>query len=94
MIGSPVNVNRESLNSGPVANGKLHWLITGYANPNSRFRNLNRILYFDPLTDEFVELPMPSLPDNRKGNAVIIRLGVSEGCLCMARYVCEWSDRS
>lgn len=61
------------MNSGPVVNGKLYWVI-----------NQTGIAYFDPITDEFVELPAPT---QRK--TVILGLGVLEGCLCMAQGGCE-----
>ncbi|KAG5531359.1 hypothetical protein RHGRI_026097 [Rhododendron griersonianum] len=81
----------KSLKSGPVVKEKLHWLITGY-DPNNHRPTLNQIVYFDPLTNEFVELPMPQIPNNGQHVTIIIWLGVLEGCLCMARCVCEAAD--
>ncbi|KAI8538077.1 hypothetical protein RHMOL_Rhmol09G0073500 [Rhododendron molle] len=78
----------KSLESGPIVKEKLHWLITGY-DPNNHFPTLNQIVYFDPLTNEFVELPMPQIPNNGQHVTIIRWLRVLEGCLCMARYVYE-----
>ncbi|KAF7153196.1 hypothetical protein RHSIM_Rhsim01G0054800 [Rhododendron simsii] len=75
---------------GLVVNGKLHWLVTRFT--NFRSPTLNRIVYFDPLTEEFVELPMPLVPNNGNHNSTILGLGVLEGCLCMARRVSGRGD--
>ncbi|XP_058217301.1 F-box/kelch-repeat protein At3g23880-like [Rhododendron vialii] len=64
---------------GPNVNGKLHWAIAKFGN--------NHVTSFNPLTDEFEELPMPLLPNNGEGEPVINGLGVLDGCLCMARCV-------
>ncbi|XP_058195392.1 F-box/kelch-repeat protein At3g23880-like isoform X2 [Rhododendron vialii] len=74
------------MNSGPVVNGKLHWVINQYENIDFS----NQIVYFDPITDEFLELPVPPQPYNFwERKTVILGLGVLEGCLCMARCGCE-----
>lgn len=69
----------ESLESGPLVNEKLHWLIPRYADPNNRFPILNRIVYFDPLTNEFVELLKPPIPNNGQHNTILVGLGAIEG---------------
>ncbi|KAE9454873.1 hypothetical protein C3L33_13229, partial [Rhododendron williamsianum] len=76
------------MNSGPVVNGKLHWVVT--RNNNVDFSD--QIVYFDPITDEFVELPVPPQPYSFwERKTVILGLGVLEGCLFMARCSCESS---
>ncbi|XP_058206270.1 F-box protein CPR1-like isoform X2 [Rhododendron vialii] len=79
----------EVWNSGPLVNGKLHWMIAHYGEGNMDFPT-NWIVCFDPLTDEFVELPMP--PNNGERNMIVMGLGVLDGCLCMTRCVCESGD--
>lgn len=74
----------EEMNSRLVVNGKLHWLIHQDDFPT------DRIIYFDPITDEFLELPAPPRPYSfRESVTFIYGLRVLEGCLCMVCRSCE-----
>ncbi|CAL5415977.1 unnamed protein product [Camellia sinensis] len=66
------------IESGPVVNDRLHWLVT-----DTSYSHL--ILYFDPQTNEFVEVPMPPQLNEWK-QITIVGLGVLNGCLSMAGY--------
>ncbi|XP_058195395.1 F-box protein At3g07870-like [Rhododendron vialii] len=80
----------DEMNSGPVVNGKLHWVVIQHGNKGF---STDRIVYFDPITDEFLELSAPPGRYSFRGfNRVILGLGVLEGCLCMARIGCESGD--
>uniref|UniRef100_A0A5B7AAN1 F-box domain-containing protein n=1 Tax=Davidia involucrata TaxID=16924 RepID=A0A5B7AAN1_DAVIN len=67
---------------GPVVNGLLHWSVS---NRNGYISAPHLIIYFDPVKDEFKELPIPQ-PIHYN---VILGLGVLGGCLCMVRWVDE-----
>ncbi|KAA8548570.1 hypothetical protein F0562_000163 [Nyssa sinensis] len=70
--------NTRSVHRGPVVNGQLHWSIS---KSDTNFSASNLIIYFDPLKDEFKELPIP-----HRGENLIFGLGVLGGCLCMVRW--------
>ncbi|KAE9449164.1 hypothetical protein C3L33_18939, partial [Rhododendron williamsianum] len=45
--------------SGPTVSGRLHWLVSGSAREEDKFPRQQLIIYFDPQTNEFAEVPMP-----------------------------------
>ncbi|XP_058217309.1 F-box/kelch-repeat protein At3g23880-like [Rhododendron vialii] len=78
--------------SGPIVNEKLHWAITKFGHDRVHCTACYGIVSFDPLTDEFEELPMPLIiPNNGEGEPIIKGLGVLDGCLSMARCVTRGS---
>lgn len=79
----------EVWNSGPLVNDKLHWMIAHYGEGNMDFPT-NWIVCFDPVTDEFVELPMP--PNNGERNMIVVGLEVESiffEVLVMEEYCVE-----
>lgn len=47
------------MESGPTVSGRLHWLVSGSARKEDKFPRQQLIIYFDPQTNEFAEVPMP-----------------------------------
>ncbi|CAL5370614.1 unnamed protein product [Camellia sinensis] len=68
------------VHSGPVLNENLHW----FSSKNHSFLSSHQIVFFDPLIDEFREVPMPE-PKDGDGD-ILLGIGVLDGCLCMARF--------
>ncbi|XP_058185311.1 F-box/kelch-repeat protein At3g23880-like [Rhododendron vialii] len=81
---------------GPNVNEKLHWAITKLGHDRVHYSARYGIVSFDPLTDEFEEIPMPltpnnGTPNNGEGEPIVKGLGVLDGCLCMGRCVTRGS---
>lgn len=75
----PTPTARFFWNSGPVANGKLHWMVALYRGEGNLEFVTKWIICFDLITDEFVELAMQ--PNNGEGNTIVMGLGVLDECL-------------
>lgn len=76
-------------NSGPLVSGNLHWLVA-----KEREITEDAIIYFDPVKDEFGEVPMPCRKNRVEKR--IIGLGELDGCLAVTRpddkfYTSVWA---
>ncbi|XP_019192392.1 PREDICTED: F-box/kelch-repeat protein At3g23880-like [Ipomoea nil] len=76
----------DSIRGGVNFRDTFHWWVSDVPDPYwyrgySSRANKNRIIYFDPMRDEFRILPTPS--EQRENNS-IVGLGVIDDCLSMA----------
>nr|GLL40703.1 F-box/kelch-repeat protein At3g23880-like [Ipomoea trifida] len=76
--------NLDSIRGGIEFRNTFYWWASDDIKNQNWYRvaGRNRIIYFDPMHDEFRILPTPDLWHQRKNE--IVGLGVIDECLCMA----------
>ncbi|PSR92680.1 F-box/kelch-repeat protein [Actinidia chinensis var. chinensis] len=87
----PYPYKEKIIYSGPVVNERLYWRVdyidnNGMSTEDHDKSKIHQIVYFDPVTDKFVEVPAPR-PTIEEWN-VVMGLGVVDGSLCVVRN-CE-----
>ncbi|GFZ14079.1 hypothetical protein Acr_24g0002690 [Actinidia rufa] len=87
----PYPYKEKIIYSGPVVNERLYWRVdyidnNGISTEDNDKSKIHQIVYFDPVTDKFVEVPAPR-PTIEEWN-VVMGLGVVDGSLCVVRN-CE-----